>query len=184
MLLETDNLLLRPLSWDDLDDIHRFHAIKEVAHFNTIGVPTSIAVTKDIIRGAIADQVNSPRSIYGWTIRLKSNDQFVGETGFSATNNRFKRGEINYHLHPDFWGKGFATETAKRLVQFGFDKLKLHRIEAGVATENIGSIRVLEKIGMFREGLRRKILPIRGEWQDNYMYAILDEDFEKGHSQE
>ncbi|MDR1201453.1 MAG: GNAT family N-acetyltransferase [Tannerellaceae bacterium] len=48
--------------------------------------------------------------------------------------------------------------------------------EAGVATENIRSIKVLEKSGMIREGLRRKILPIRGEWKDNYHYAIVEND--------
>ena len=47
---------------------------------------------------------------------------------------------------------------------------------AGVATENIQSIRVLEKSGMTREGLRRKVLPIRGEWVDNYEYAIVEDD--------
>jgi RimJ/RimL family protein N-acetyltransferase len=61
-------------------------------------------------------------------------------------------------------------------LKFGFESLHLHRIEAGTATENINSIRVLEKIGMTREGRRRKILPIRGEWYDNYHYAILEDD--------
>jgi [ribosomal protein S5]-alanine N-acetyltransferase len=55
--------------------------------------------------------------------------------------------------------------------------LRLHRIEAGCAVENIPSIKVLEKAGMTREGLKRKKLPIRGEWKDNYFYAILEEDF-------
>jgi len=52
----------------------------------------------------------------------------------------------------------------------------LHRIEAGVATQNLNSIKLLEKVGMTREGMYRKILPIRGEWVDNYSYAILEED--------
>ena len=55
--------------------------------------------------------------------------------------------------------------------------LSLHRITAGVATENSNSIKLLERIGMLREGRHRKILPIRGEWWDNYQYAILEEDF-------
>ncbi|MEL7146066.1 MAG: GNAT family protein, partial [Bacteroidota bacterium] len=59
-----------------------------------------------------------------------------------------------------------------------FDQLKLHRIEAGVAVDNQRSIRVLEKAGMTREGRKRKVLPIRGDWYDNYHYAILEEDFQ------
>ena len=77
---------------------------------------------------------------------------------------------------PAFWGKGYATEVVKTIIKFGFENLKLHRIEAGVATENTRSIRVLEKAGMIREGSRRKILPIRGTWKDNYHYAILEDD--------
>ena len=65
---------------------------------------------------------------------------------------------------------------AKRLIRKGFEDFDLQKVEAGVATENIKSIRVLEKAGMIREGLRRKILPIRGEWKDNYHYAIVKSD--------
>jgi [ribosomal protein S5]-alanine N-acetyltransferase len=62
------------------------------------------------------------------------------------------------------------------LIRTGFEDFGLHKVEAGVATENIRSIRVLEKAGMTREGLRRKILPVRGEWKDNYHYAIVEND--------
>jgi ribosomal-protein-alanine N-acetyltransferase len=62
------------------------------------------------------------------------------------------------------------------VIRFGFEELELHRIEAGVATENKASIRVLEKLGMTQEGKRRKILPIRGQWKDNYHYALLEDD--------
>ena len=87
-------------------------------------------------------------------------------------------GEFYYKFHPDFWGKGFATETAKALIKFGFEEYNLHRIEAGVATENLASKRVLEKAGMTCEGIRRKILPIRGEWKDNFHFAILEDDID------
>ena len=177
MHLETDRLVLRPLSWDDLDDMFEFHSHAEVAKYNTIGIPSDKEVTRGIIRAAIEDQSNSIRSIYGWTVRLKDTNEFIGETGISSSNNRFKRAEIHYHISYDRWGQGYATEVAQRLIAFGFETLKLHRIEAGVATNNEGSIRVLEKSGMIREGLRRKILPIRGKWHDNYMYAILEDDF-------
>lgn len=90
--------------------------------------------------------------------------------------NRFMLGEIFYNLDPRFWGRGLGTETVKAMIRFGFEALKLHKIEAGVATENSRSIRVLEKAGMIREGLRRKILPIRGRWKDNYHYAIVEND--------
>ena len=86
------------------------------------------------------------------------------------------RSSVPQQLLPEYWGKGYATEVAKNLILAGFDKFQLHKVEAGVATDNERSIRVLEKVGMTREGLRRKILPIRGAWKDNFHYAILEDD--------
>lgn len=94
----------------------------------------------------------------------------------TLSQDKFRLGEIYYKLRPLFWGRGYATEVAKTLIKAGFEDFELHKVEAGVATENKASIRVLEKAGMIREGLRRKILPIRGEWMDNYHYAIVEDD--------
>lgn len=62
------------------------------------------------------------------------------------------------------------------MLEFGFTELNLHRIEAGCAVENTGSIRVLEKVGMIREGRKRKVLPLKNGWSDNFHYAILSSD--------
>ena len=107
---------------------------------------------------------------------MKESGTFVGLAGLSLSYDKFKLGEIYYKLLPDHLGIGYATEVSKALIKSGFEDFKLHKVEAGVATENLKSIRVLEKSGMTREGLRRKILPIRGEWKDNYHYAIVEDD--------
>ncbi len=86
------------------------------------------------------------------------------------------RKDYTFKLAPAYWGKGYATEVSKMLIETGFEVLKLHKVEAGADTENAASINVLEKSGMVREGLRRKILPIRGEWRDGYLYAITEDD--------
>ncbi|HMB61757.1 MAG TPA: GNAT family protein, partial [Eudoraea sp.] len=77
------------------------------------------------------------------------------------------------------WGKGYATEAVRAVLKFGFRVLKLHRMEAGCAVDNIASIRVLEKVGMQMEGQRRKVLPLQQGWSDNYEFAILDTDFDQ-----
>lgn len=176
MNLKSDRLILKELAWGDLEKIHQLHSYPEVEEFNTIGIPKHIDETKEVIRFAIEDQTSDNRKQYGWTILTGNDNEFIGEAGMSLSANRFKIGEIHYSLLPTHWKKGYATEVVKRLIQFGFDDLKLHRIQAGVATENIRSISVLEKVGMIQEGIRRKILPIRGEWKDNYHYAILEDD--------
>jgi RimJ/RimL family protein N-acetyltransferase len=174
--IQSDRLSLREINWDDLDLIHNLQSLPEVDRYNTLGIPKSIEDTKNVLRPYIEDQSNITRKQYCWAILLKLDNVFIGIAGMLLSADRFKMGEIYYNLLPAHWGKGYATEVAQALVDFGFSKVKLHRIEAGVATENARSIRVLEKVGMTREGTRRKILPIRGEWKDNYHYAIVEDD--------
>lgn len=176
MNLSTQRLQLAQLSLDDIPAIHKFHSDPMVARYNTIGIPPHIQVTEALLKPIVKELEKEQPNFYGWTIRLKPDGQFIGEAGMSVTNNRFQSAEIHYHISPSLWGKGYATEVAKELIRFAFEDLKLHRVQAGAATENIGSLRVLEKAGMTREGLKRKVLPIRGDWYDNYMYAILEED--------
>lgn len=176
MQLETERLLLKEISLQDLETIHKLHSLPEVDEFNTLGIPKNIDETRNIIQKDINDQVNSPRHRFCWKIILKQTNEFIGLAGMFPSNDRFKMAEFYYKFFPKFWGNGFATETAKRIISFGFEDLKLHRIEAGVATKNVASIHVLEKAGMTNEGIRRKILPIRGEWKDNFHFAILEDD--------
>nr|WP_321484970.1 GNAT family protein [uncultured Draconibacterium sp.] len=174
--LKTERLSLLEIEMDDLISLHRLHSIPEVDEFNTLGIPESIKDTEKFVRQQLEAKSKIPRSSFMWKVLLKDSGAFIGVAGFSLSNNKFKLGEIYYKLDPAYWGKGYATELAKRLVLLGFDTFYLHKVEAGVATENIKSVKVLEKIGMTREGLRRKILPIRGEWKDNFHYAIVEDD--------
>lgn len=175
-LIQADRLLLKEISWNDLDQIHKLQSLPEIDRYNTLGIPKSIQDTKNVLRPYIEDQNNIARKQFCWDILIKSGDEFIGIAGMILSADRFRMGEIYYNILPQHWGNGFATEVGQSLITFGFTRLKLHRIEAGVATENSRSIRVLEKIGMTREGTRRKILPIRGEWKDNYHYAIVEDD--------
>lgn len=176
--IQTPRLTLKEWSQEDVPLIYQLLSEPEVAGFNTIGIPTSVQVIQDLLQPTLDDQQQTTRKHYGWSILLNSDETFVGEIGLDLASARFKSAEIYYSVASAFWGKGYASEAAKAIVQFVFENLQLHRLEAGVATFNPGSIRVLEKIGMQREGLRRKILPINGQWQDNYLYAMLDEDYE------
>lgn len=163
-------------TWNDLTQIHILQSTPEIDEYNTLGIPASIETTRKVMRPAIEDDKNSRRTVFCWMIRKKENNEFIGICGLSLIAERFKMGEIYYNLLPEFWGQGFGTEAAQSLISYCFKDIKLHRVVAGVATENKRSIKLLEKVGMTREGLCRKILPIRGEWKDNFEYAILEDD--------
>ena len=176
MNLQSTRLRMVEISWEDLDNIHHLHTIAEVDEFNTLGIPQNLDDTVEVLKPVIDDQTLPVRRLYMWKIIEKSSKLFIGVCGMTLTRDKFRMAEIYYKLRPRSWGKGYATEVAKTLIKSGFEDFGVHRIEAGVATQNTASVRVLEKAGMTREGLRRKILPIRGEWMDNYHFAIVEDD--------
>jgi ribosomal-protein-alanine N-acetyltransferase len=175
-VLNSERLTLKELELKDLDKIHELHSLPETDEFNTMGIPADIRVTEHLLADWLGMQELEPRTRY--TFKIELNSEFIGLIGLKNLGMpNYRSGEVWYKLHKDFWGNGYATEAVVRILDFCFTDLKLHRIEAGCAVENHGSIRVLEKAGMTREGRKRKKLPIRGEWVDNYFYAILEEDF-------
>lgn len=176
MNILSKRLSLLEVTEKDIDFIHHLHSIPEVDEYNTLGLPADKATTAALVHPAIDDQKSKVRKQFGWVIHITSTASPIGMCGMFPSADKFKMAEIYYKLLPAYWGQGFATEAASALLKFGFDTLKLHRIEAGTAVKNKRSIKVLEKIGMTREGVRRKILPIRGEWEDGYHFAIVEDD--------
>ncbi|MEM9919558.1 MAG: GNAT family N-acetyltransferase [Bacteroidota bacterium] len=177
--LSTKRTFLRLIEASDLGDIHQLHALPEVDEFNTLGIPESIEETKAVITPWVADNQSAIIKNYTFKIQRKSDSCFLGLFGLKQGSPKYSRAEVWYKLHPDYWRQGYATEVLSALLDFGFDRLHLHRIEAGCAVDNIGSIRVLEKVGMVREGRRRQILPLKSGWSDNFEYAILETDERK-----
>jgi len=173
MELTSKRLNLREITVEAVDNIHQLHSNPEVDEYNTLGIPKDLEETKKLVLMAIEVQNKSPRTAYEWVIELKDTHEFLGLAGMFLSNDKYRLGEIYYKFFPRFWGNGFATEVAQVLVKADFGNFNLHKVEAGVAVGNDRSVRVLEKIGMTREGLRRKILPIRGKWVDNYHFPIV-----------
>ncbi len=176
MKITTDRLILEEITWDDLPLVHQLHSIPEVYEFNTLGLPSNLEETRELVRPEIEAREKNPQGRYTFCIRIKGDGEFIGVAGYTFSNDKFRLGEIYYKLSPVYWGQGYATEVAKKLITVGFEEFNLHKLEAGVALGNDRSVRVLEKSAMIREGLRRKILPIRGEWVDGYLYAIVEDE--------
>ncbi|MTI38195.1 GNAT family N-acetyltransferase, partial [Fulvivirga lutimaris] len=169
MGLETKRLKLRLINQNDIDDFHKLHSIAEVDHFNTLGIPEDIEASKRILDDLLKDQ--EAGSYFTFNIELIEEAQFTGYIALKLGATKFQAGEVWFKLLPDFWGKGIASEALSAVLKFGFHELKLHRIEAGCAVENIASARVLEKAGMQKEGTRRQALPLKSGWSDNHEYA-------------
>jgi ribosomal-protein-alanine N-acetyltransferase len=121
-----------------------------------------------------------PRREYHLGVLSKEADEFVGMARLTISTPSHRGGDIGYGIRPDQWGRGFATEAARLIVGFGFDQLGLHRISAVHHPENRASGRVLQKVGMQREGLLRENMLAHGAWRDSIAYAILDREWNIG----
>ncbi|WP_299442039.1 GNAT family protein [uncultured Aquimarina sp.] len=174
-ILVTNRVQLKIVSLSDLSKTHELLLIPEVDQYNALGIPTNTEVTSVYLDEWIDSY--QMRKEFVFSLNSLVDDSFIGLISLKIGNPKYSIGSIWYKLHPDFWGKGYATEAAKAILKFGFKEVGLHRIEAGCAIDNIGSIRVLEKVGMIREGHKRKVLPLKTGWSDNYEFAMLEEDW-------
>jgi ribosomal-protein-alanine N-acetyltransferase len=176
-MLKTDRLNIRELTFADIVNVHELLSLPETDEFNTLGIPETIQTTEKILKEWLIPQKQHSRNSYVFNIDKNDDNSFVGLIALNLGKANYQTAEVWFKVHKDFWRKGYATEALTKLLDFGFNNLKLHRIEAGCAVENIASSKVLEKVGMIREGMKRRKLPIRGQWKDNYFYGILEEDF-------
>lgn len=112
---------------------------------------------------------------YRFGIFTINGELLIGTIGlFQVFRGAVQKAILGYSLDQEHNGKGYTTEAAKLIVNYAFETLKLHRIEAGVMPENLGSIRVLEKAGLHKEGIAKKNVKINGNWEDHQMLAIIN----------
>ena len=117
---------------------------------------------------------------YSFAILDPKTEAIIGHISlYSIKRLPYSSAFVGYSVDQHYAGRGIATEAVEIVLKFGFEQVNIHRIEAYVAPDNIASVRVLEKAGLVREGLLRKLLFINGEWVDHYIYAILREDYKK-----
>lgn len=176
LTLHTERLQLVLISHSDIAFIHDLLSREETDQYNALGIPKSIDETAALVEPWITENQHDPLVNHTWIIKdLKTNEN-IGLFGLKLSNNKYQRGEVWYKIHPDQWNKGYATESLNGVLNYGFENCSLHRIQAGCAVDNIASIRVLEKVGMIKEGRGREILPLKSGWSDNFEFSILESD--------
>ncbi len=101
MEIGSNRLLLKGISWDDLEDIHNLHSCPEVDEFNTLGIPENIEETKELIRPLVEGQTSAHVKAYTWKIVLKDSNEFIGLAGMELSHDKYKMGEIYFKLMPE-----------------------------------------------------------------------------------
>jgi RimJ/RimL family protein N-acetyltransferase len=177
MNIATERLIIRDFNNSDWVDLHVLYMKPETVKYNPSGYPENEEASKKIVAGWSLQPDNAERDKYTAAIITKIDLKFVGVISLDLGDRKYRKGEIWYKLLPDYWGQGLATEAMKAMLAFGFEQLKLHRIECGCSIHNVASFKVMEKVGMTREGIKRKVLPLDNGWHDAYLYGILEEEY-------
>ena len=111
-----------------------------------------------------------------FAVTLKTDRTIIGTVSLMAINEMHRRADIGYFIAPDHWNQGYATEACQAVLDYGFRRLGLHRIQAQYFRGNPSSGRVIQKLGMQKEGLSRQAAYRAGKWHDLVNYAILETD--------
>ena len=112
-----------------------------------------------------------------WAITLNGQDKMIGKCILFQFDKANQRAEIGYILNRQYWRQGLMHQALEAVIDFAFNTLELHRIEADVDTENASSIGILEKLGFRREGLFRERWFVYDEWQDSVMLGLLKQEW-------
>jgi RimJ/RimL family protein N-acetyltransferase len=175
--LTTTRLLLRPYEADDLAALHDMFGREDVCRY----LPWE-PMDLDQARAKIAQRLGQDHiDADGDPLLLAAVEaatgRMVGELMLSLVSATSRQGEIGWSFHPDVQGRGLATEGAQAVLRLGFDGLGLHRIMAGCDSRNVASLRVMERLGMRREAEFIDFTFVKGEWADEVICAILEDEW-------
>lgn len=176
LCLPGEHLALREFEPGDEEALHAIVSDPEVTRFTDWG-PNEPADTRAFLATAVA-QAESPeaRPAYHLAAMEVESKQLVGSVGLEVKSRPHSRGEIGFVFGRGSWGRGYASETTRLLLGFGFGELALHRISATCHPDNAACGHVLEKAGMTLEGRLRDHMFVRGAWRDSLVYARLADD--------
>ena len=172
--LETRRLILRPLRMRDAEDLYAYARDPEVSRYVLWEAHRHIGESRQFLRSAIWQyRKGLPGS---FAVTLRDSGRMIGTVGFMWVNTDHRSAEVGYSLSRDYWNRGIMTEALRAVVAFGFDTLRLNRIEAQHELDNPASGRVMAHVGMRYEGTLRQRLRNKGRYVDVALYAILRED--------
>jgi ribosomal-protein-alanine N-acetyltransferase len=174
-VLTTARLVLRDLRPEDAPDVFRFRSDAEEQYFNSepLRAPAEALALIEELRADYAAR----RGIQ-WAVTLAGEGRVVGLMGFNAWERGHRRADLGYDLARPLWGRGYGREAVAAIVRFGFERMALNRIEAFTIADNVRSVRLLERLGFRREGLRRELtLEADGRFHDGTIYGLLRREY-------
>lgn len=176
--LTTRRLHIRDYTAGDASSVFDYVSDAAYWQYQRADPPTAQQI-EALIKWVVNEQATTPRLAYFLAVTNKNTGELVGEGVLKVTNPAERQGELGFGIAPRFWKQGYGAETAAAILEAGFAQLKLHRLSGQCSPDNKASIRIMQKIGMAREGLLRDIHFARGKWWSTVIYGVLEHEYAK-----
>ena len=167
-VLETGRLLLRNISAEDAEDIFILRTNEEAMKY--INRPR--LKTNDDAIELIKVMTNIAERIV-WGITLKDTNKIIGSIGYHRIEKDHYRAEIGYMLLPEYWNTGLMTEAITKVIEYGFNEMGLHSIEANINPGNAVSRKILQKFNFVKEAYFKENFFFEGKFLDSEIYSLL-----------
>ena len=170
--IQTERLLLRKMVSEDINEIFILRSNEEAMKYIDKDLATTIN-DAEIFFNRINEAANANTGIT-WAISLKERPgKMIGSIGFWRLITEHYRAEIGYMLHPFFWRKGIMKEALVAVIDYGFNVMPLHSIEAQINTGNTASANILESVGFIKEAYFKENYFFHGTFSDTIVYSKL-----------
>jgi len=170
--LETERLVLREFVEDDWRALYAMESQPDVVRYQSNDVHDEQR-SRTYVTDSIASARAEPRMIFELAITTRGDEAYLGRVGVRRSESDPRLGELWFVVSPAEQGKGYVTEAARALIGHAFAEVGMHRIYGDCDPRNPASARVMEKLGMRREGHLVQNVWIKGEWCDSVLFAIL-----------
>jgi len=174
LILDSDTIRMRRLEHADIPSIIEYASDIEIAKNTYVPHPYPPEAAIEFV--TMTREAWNNDDGYTFALIEKQHGDFVGVMGLHPEPRHY-RGEIGYWIGKPHWGKGYATQALRLIIQFGFEKVSLNRVSARHFTTNPASGRVMQKAGMIYEGTSRQEMYHQDTFKDTVLYAILKEDY-------
>ncbi len=172
-VLKTERLTLRRIYTSDVEDIYKYSSDGRVTQYLLWKPHITLSDTRRYLR--CVERKYRRGEFYDWGIEYQGH--IIGTCGFTSFSVMDDSAEIGYVLASEFWGIGIAAESLKKVLEYGFLKLHLNRIEGRFMSENERSLSVMKKCGMSLEGILKSKMLVKGAYRDIGICAITRSEY-------
>jgi len=180
--LQTERLVLRLLTLADVDDVYAWQSRDDVCRYLLFEPRTRSVVAEKVAEYGAATRLEKDHDYLELGLALRETEpgypRVIGTSYFALHSVENAGGEIGWQMHPDYMGRGYASEAARRMLALAFDTMGLHRVHAELDARNDASIALCRRLGLREEAHFVQDMMFKGDWADTGVYALLADEWQ------